>query len=1435
MARFIRDEKRTYPLVWLTIGGVFAGSAAWAVYAELVTRVPWEKQQEAFFEMELQQSEQAKKRAEVQWTREIEPSLKGKIDRKAELEKSQKSGAYAEARKRLDQLNADYADAETGKTFGSSDLDEAYYHRQEAEYDRDKVANEVRELYRERYAAEDPKKGGALADAIYAESALKPRPADMTEKVYHLRSEIERMEAHVQRIDEALTKGPDQKLREALHESRKLEKDVAEKIAVEITHQEKVDTALAAMSRIDGPADPPLSERDPVKRAAERTRERAKVCQGKDDTRNCLSWFKIEPVDLEIKSLDVEVSKARRTLVDADLRFEKADHKARPKVDLGDMIHSLVGPFQIQQVVLNWMDYDRDVDREQVDRCQTCHMGSAAGTYTSASIPREFRSHPWRSTLMASHPVETFGCTSCHQGEGRATDNMAHSGLHLEEENGKERWHFAGDHHWEDPLLPVGAMHKIVVDDENDELSVKINKGSWTTIKIDHRSPEAHDRNAETPAYYHGEETGAEKRSDEAVLFGAVQEKLQKVVEGDAAVKAKWHAVVRKLDNRVQIGLEQNDPADVIAAKEIPTFGVRFVKPELASMLGFAAFEGESGSATERNARQPIRTGATPPSVPVRSDGMAHWEKNGRYHPPRGAEGLQVPDEMRNRFIQALPEVESGCLRCHTGDVDLKPRSSGAKYVSAKLEREKAEAWLTKDRDGYKKAHDGSDELPVIAGNPADAVDPAPTLSEGRQLFKKLNCTGCHILEGFAWDRNSGPNLDNVTAKVTPEWLLTWIRNPRGWRAKTRMPNLWPKPLDPASKRPLAVGSPEYEKWKASMRDETVAIASFLVGRSEDPSLRPGASKEAHALKKDVAGYADVPGATAEKGKIVFESYGCQGCHARSDGDTAEEKLPEPWRSRERDVAPTLANMGAKTTADWLAYWVENPSRYWHGTKMPNLRLNREEAASVGKYVASLTSKPLAAAEVEKEDVALVSDAAKRNEKVPCASAGGQLLSRAECGEKLIGYYGCFGCHGITGYEKSSPIAPELGSFAKKDITTLDFGYAIPDHHLQTTETFATLKLDSPRIYRRDRIELKMGDYDLSPREIRSLVTFLKGLTNGKPRNAYAPSQHAEYSASLDGRQIVDDYNCRACHVIENHGAEIDGFRVNQLAGDGQARAPFLDGEGMRVQPEWLFTFLREPGKNGIRPWLHPEWAYGEGKVPDDRLALRMPTFNFSEEQITAVVRYFASWDGQEYPYQAPRTNELNEPQKLYALTHMISTEAANCLSCHYQGAFPVDRGLSELGKMAPNLNNVARRLRPEWTKAWLLRPQNWLPYTKMTAFWATTDRPKDAALWPSEADPFLSPVPAWNKVPGPEGVTSEQQAEMVRDFLYSLPADAVFPKGGEEADSPLVKKLTPEQAAARGSAARDEKDKGKKDDKGKAKEKVPRKKAGAVPGPLHG
>src|SRR5207248_10821697 len=92
-----------------------------------------------------------------------------------------------------------------------------------------------------------------------------------------------------------------------------------------------------------------------------------------------------------------------------------------------------------------------------------------------------------------------------------------------------------------------------------------------------------------------------------------------------------------------------------------------------------------------------------------------------------------------------------------------------------------------------------------------------------------------------------GPRLNDISAKVKPEWLLTWIRYPRGFRGKTSMPNLWPQPLDPASKVPYQPGSPEHDKWKQDRSDETVAIASFLYERAENPPLTAGSASGAPA------------------------------------------------------------------------------------------------------------------------------------------------------------------------------------------------------------------------------------------------------------------------------------------------------------------------------------------------------------------------------------------------------------------------------------------------------------------------------------------------------------------------------------------------------------------------------------------------------------
>ncbi len=90
-------------------------------------------------------------------------------------------------------------------------------------------------------------------------------------------------------------------------------------------------------------------------------------------------------------------------------------------------------PFGIQQI---WVE---PLDR--VDRCTTCHLGMTWKGLENYEQP--WASHP-ETELLKVHPIETYGCTICHGGQGWALDAAAAHGF---------------VEHWEQPLLSgiVGA------------------------------------------------------------------------------------------------------------------------------------------------------------------------------------------------------------------------------------------------------------------------------------------------------------------------------------------------------------------------------------------------------------------------------------------------------------------------------------------------------------------------------------------------------------------------------------------------------------------------------------------------------------------------------------------------------------------------------------------------------------------------------------------------------------------------------------------------------------------------------------------------------------------------------------------------------------------------------------------------------------------
>lgn len=105
-------------------------------------------------------------------------------------------------------------------------------------------------------------------------------------------------------------------------------------------------------------------------------------------------------------------------------------------------------PTGVQQI---WLE-----ESGRVDRCTTCHLGITWEGMEDA--PQPFATHAVE--ILDPHPIERFGCTYCHGGQGPATE--------LPDAHGWVR-------HWEEPLLDRQLAESYGVDDPAAFLEIRCN------------------------------------------------------------------------------------------------------------------------------------------------------------------------------------------------------------------------------------------------------------------------------------------------------------------------------------------------------------------------------------------------------------------------------------------------------------------------------------------------------------------------------------------------------------------------------------------------------------------------------------------------------------------------------------------------------------------------------------------------------------------------------------------------------------------------------------------------------------------------------------------------------------------------------------------------------------------------------------------------
>jgi hypothetical protein len=146
-----------------------------------------------------------------------------------------------------------------------------------------------------------------------------------------------------------------------------------------------------------------------------------------------------------------------------------------------------------------------------------------------------------------------------------------------------------------------------------------------------------------------------------------------------------------------------------------------------------------------------------------------------------------------------------------------------------------------------------------------------------------------------------------------------------------------------------------------------------------------------------------------------------------------------------------------------------------------------------------------------------------------------------------------------------------------------------------------------------------------------------------------------------------------------------------------------------------------------------------------------MPTFDFTEAQISILGRYFAELDKLvDWPYNNLEVETT--PQMLAAGKQLFT--GAQCHTCH--PSTPGGNSETRSG-VAPNLTLTHGRLRPDWTERWIIDPAAIDPDTRMPAFF--------------ELDPATGKRKPFVPTDGPPILDSDAAAQIraLRDYVFSL------------------------------------------------------------------
>jgi cytochrome c-type protein NapC len=293
-------------------------------------------------------------------------------------------------------------------------------------------------------------------------------------------------------------------------------------------------------------------------------------------------------------------------------------------------------------------------------------------------------------------------------------------------------------------------------------------------------------------------------------------------------------------------------------------------------------------------------------------------------------------DPTHTAIMGSLKTNRTSCISCH----DMIHNASEVSHLKMWVDGDAP----TSPAAGPSSSSPAKAESASTAGPskpPAGSSAGNATTAQGKSIFDSQGCSGCH---GEAGAGGSGPALTNASSQYPTARLTAVLKAPT---AKMKAAGMVRLTLNDADMKALA----SYVSSLGGTSAASAAKAPAAGSPSPAPAiLEPAATA---APSKPPAGYSAV-NATAGRGKSIFDSQGCNGCHGETGGGGSGPALFHlPSQYSPAQIAAVRKGLTAVLTA---------PTTKMKADGMVPLTLNDADMEALVSYVSSPGGKSATAA-----------------------------------------------------------------------------------------------------------------------------------------------------------------------------------------------------------------------------------------------------------------------------------------------------------------------------------------------------------------------------------------------------------------------------------------------------------------------------------------